>query len=345
MALWLGTPHALVSLLAFHMFWRLHPWLVVAYALHALPYTFCDLASIFFTLASDLSSPSPESVRAVPWRLLASAEVFVRQRLPSLAGRELNALLTSTGTHYAFFYFCPRAFLATGLYATVFVLPFCAVLQFAFMAAAAFVASAPARRAAAAAALRRCLEAQGDAGMEFLCAVVLSARFATSGDIPGSFSLFASITKKTGDEESIATQILGRTHRPLAEIVADLSLHFLLGEFSQASSGFAALSLEMVTICQIIFDARKTATVSAAPAPPAWLGAAIQVPAGVNERDDIPEDFLCPITKDLMTLPVNTLTGVVCDFSGIAIWIKARDLLSRSHRTDPATHAVAPPHS
>jgi hypothetical protein len=62
-------------------------------------------------------------------------------------------------------------------------------------------------------------------------------------------------------------------------------------------------------------------------------GAGAEVPAAAMINDDVPDDYICPITAELMQDPVSTVDGHIYERAAITQWLK-------DHDTSPKTGEV-----
>ena len=69
-----------------------------------------------------------------------------------------------------------------------------------------------------------------------------------------------------------------------------------------------------------------------APAPPVHWPAPLQIPAGCDERHDVPNEFKCPITMSIMRVPASTPTGENFDYEELGKWI----LMKGNYPTNPS---------
>ena len=56
-------------------------------------------------------------------------------------------------------------------------------------------------------------------------------------------------------------------------------------------------------------------------------------PSGASEVMEVPDDYVCPITAEIMTDPVTTADGFTYERTAISEWLRTKD-------TSPATGAA-----
>ena len=56
-------------------------------------------------------------------------------------------------------------------------------------------------------------------------------------------------------------------------------------------------------------------------------------PSAASEAAEVPDDFICPITSEIMTDPVTTLDGFTYEREAITEWLRTKD-------TEPTTGAT-----
>ena len=48
-------------------------------------------------------------------------------------------------------------------------------------------------------------------------------------------------------------------------------------------------------------------------------------PSGASEAAEVPDDYVCPITSEIMTDPVSTLDGFTYEREAITEWLRTKD--------------------
>ena len=75
---------------------------------------------------------------------------------------------------------------------------------------------------------------------------------------------------------------------------------------------------------------------------PGSVGAA--GPSAASETADVPDEYICPITAEIMTDPVSTLDGFTYERAAITEWLRTKDTSPKTGAT-LESKALIPNHS
>lgn len=149
-ALSLVFPNLAVGVFATHVFWRLHPLIVLSYLCHAILPTFrqaCSLVGIFSEEGSRLAKVADHTIGRAglyaggPLALLAvsaSAAIAALRALKQLLIFDVASFTSAYAMHTAFYYTVPRAFQFLNLFTSIYLGPlmvFGKILVLAFQSA------------------------------------------------------------------------------------------------------------------------------------------------------------------------------------------------------------------
>ena len=67
-------------------------------------------------------------------------------------------------------------------------------------------------------------------------------------------------------------------------------------------------------------------------------------PSEVSEAAEVPDDFICPITAEIMTDPVSTSDGFTYERAAITEWLRTKDTSPKTGATLEST-TLYPNHS
>ena len=67
-------------------------------------------------------------------------------------------------------------------------------------------------------------------------------------------------------------------------------------------------------------------------------------PSQASEAREVPDDFICPITAEIMTDPVTTLDGFTYERAAITEWLRTKDTSPKTGATLEST-TLYPNHS
>ena len=60
-------------------------------------------------------------------------------------------------------------------------------------------------------------------------------------------------------------------------------------------------------------------------------------PSQASEAREVPDDFICPITAEIMTDPVSTSDGFTCERAAIKEWLRTKDTSPKTGATLEST--------
>ena len=111
-----------------------------------------------------------------------------------------------------------------------------------------------------------------------------------------------------------------------------------------AAEAAAAAAVEAAAAAALKADALEQAVAGAGEGGGEGGGSGAAGPSGASEVADVPDEYICPITSEIMTDPVSTLDGFIYERAAITEWLRTKDTSPKTGAT-LESKALIPIHS